>query len=123
MKCRATVCWQLFHNSNITVACRDCPAGNQLAVLRIYCATGNWQAAEDLVASCQDPAAAFHLARLYEAQDKFADALRCYSVSKRFSHGARLAKRYAALLAAAVQVDPTADQWGQLPHQHMPGLP
>lgn len=71
-----------------------CPAGNQLAVMRIHCATGNWAAAEQLVATTQDPAAAFHLARLYEAQDKVQDALRCYSISKRYSHGARLAKRY-----------------------------
>mgnify|MGYP003590863320 CR=1 FL=1 len=69
------------------------PAGNQLATLRIYCATGNWQAAEDVVSATQDPAAAFHLARLYEAQNKVEDALRCYSISKRYSHGARLAKR------------------------------
>jgi intraflagellar transport protein 140 len=70
-----------------------CNAGNQLAVLRIYCVTGDWAAAEQLVASTQDAAAAFHLARLYEAQDKVQDALRCYSISKRYSHGARLAKR------------------------------
>lgn len=68
-------------------------AGNQLAVLRIHCATGDWEAAEQLVAATQDPAAAFHLARLYEAQDRVQDALRCYSISKRYSHGARLAKR------------------------------
>jgi intraflagellar transport protein 140 len=70
-----------------------CIAGNQLAVLRIYCATGDWAAAEQLVSSTRDAAAAFHLARLYEAQDKMQDALRCYSISKRYSHGARLAKR------------------------------
>lgn len=68
-------------------------AGNQLAVLRIHCATGDWEAAEQLVAATQDPAAAFHLARLYEAQDRVQDALRCYSISKHYSHGARLAKR------------------------------
>jgi intraflagellar transport protein 140 len=68
-------------------------AGNQLAALRIHCATGNWQAAEELMAASQDPAAAFHLARLYEAQGKVPEALHCYSISKRYSHGARLAKR------------------------------
>lgn len=67
--------------------------GNQLAVLRIHCAMGNWAAAEQLVASTQDPAAAFHLARLYEAQDRVPDALRCYAISKRPAHAARLAKR------------------------------
>jgi len=69
------------------------PAGNQLAALRIYCAIGDWQAAEELVADSQHPAAAFHLARLYEAHEKVADALRCFTISKRYSHGARLAKR------------------------------
>jgi intraflagellar transport protein 140 len=68
-------------------------AGNQLAALRIHCSTGNWHAAEELMAASQDPAAAFHLARLYEAQGKVPEALRHYSTSKRYSHGARLAKR------------------------------
>eukprot|EP00879_Flechtneria_rotunda_P011811 GHRR01012338.1.p1 GENE.GHRR01012338.1~~GHRR01012338.1.p1 ORF type:complete len:1377 (+),score=585.08 GHRR01012338.1:1099-5229(+) len=67
--------------------------GNTLAALRLYCATGNWQAADELVFATQDPAAAFHLARVFEAQDKVPEALRCFSISKRYSHGARLAKR------------------------------
>ncbi|WIA30074.1 hypothetical protein OEZ86_000169 [Tetradesmus obliquus] len=84
-------------------------AGNQLAALRIHCATGNWQAAEELMAASQDPAAAFHLARLYEAQGKVPEALRCYSTSKRYSHGARLAKRYGMdqeLLSLALKSPP-----------------
>jgi intraflagellar transport protein 140 len=73
---------------------RPCsPAGNQLAVLRILCATHSWEAAEQLVAATQDPAAAFHLARLHEARGDVPGALRCYGISKRIVHGARLAKR------------------------------
>lgn len=82
-----------------------CAAGNQLAVLRIHCATGDWSAAEQLVASTQDPAAAFHLARLYEAQDRVPDALRCYSISRRYSHGARLAKRQVQMVWLTLRVE------------------
>lgn len=88
------MCLQINDTAPETQLVVAAPAGNQLAMLRIYCATGNWQAAEDVVSATQDAAAAFHLARLYEAQNKVEDALRCYSVSKRYSHGARLAKRY-----------------------------
>jgi intraflagellar transport protein 140 len=63
-------------------------------MLRIHCATDNYTAAEELISRTQDPAAAFHLARLYEAQGRTDDALRCYGISKRYSHGARLAMRY-----------------------------
>ncbi len=77
--------------------CVDCLhlhlPGKRLAAVRVYCATGNWRAAEEVVTTTQDPAAAFHLARLYEAQERVGDAVRCYSIAKRYSHAARLAKR------------------------------
>jgi len=88
-----------------------CAAGNQLAVLRIHCATGDWSAAEQLVASTEDPAAAFHLARLYEAQDRVPDALRCYSISRRYSHGARLAKRQVQMVWLTLCVQGWQVQW------------
>jgi intraflagellar transport protein 140 len=42
----------------------------------------------------QDFAAAFHLGRHYEAQDKIADAIRFFTLARRFSHGVRLAKKH-----------------------------
>jgi hypothetical protein len=68
-------------------------AGNHLAMVRVHCATGNWAAAEELVKSSGDGAAAFHLGRLYEAQEKVGEALRCYAASKRYAAGVRLATR------------------------------
>lgn len=67
--------------------------GDHLAICRIHCATGNWAAAEQLASSGREPAAAFHLARLYEAQERIEDALRCYGLAGRHAHGARLAKQ------------------------------
>ncbi|GBF91287.1 intraflagellar transport protein [Raphidocelis subcapitata] len=80
--------------------------GNHLAICRIHCATGNLQAAEAAVASSKSPAAAFHLARIYEAAERPEDAVRCYALAGRHAHGARLAKRCGMLpelLALALQ--------------------
>jgi hypothetical protein len=70
------------------------PAGNHLAICRIHCATGAWAAAEQLVSTSRDPAAAYHLARLHEAAERVEEALTCYEVAERPAHGARLAKRW-----------------------------
>lgn len=66
-------------------------AGNHLAAVRIYAAFNNLAAAEQLVSSSRDPAAAFHMGRLYEAQGQVEEALRCYALSQQHAHGARLA--------------------------------
>ena len=63
-------------------------------MVRLLCASNDYPAAEELATRTHDAAAAFHLARLYEAQDRVAEALRFYTISKRFSHGARLAMRW-----------------------------
>lgn len=76
--------------------------GNHLAICRIHCATGNWQAAEAAVSSSKSAAAAFHLARLYEAGERPEDAVRCYALAGRHAHGARLAKRCAARRGAGM---------------------
>jgi hypothetical protein len=60
---------------------------------RIHCATGAWAAAEQLVASSRDPAAAFHLGRLHEAAGRADEALKCFAVAGRHAAAARLAKR------------------------------
>ncbi|GAX73042.1 hypothetical protein CEUSTIGMA_g494.t1 [Chlamydomonas eustigma] len=69
-------------------------AGDGLSVVRILCYTKKFVAAEEEVERLGDPAAAFHLARQFEAQEKIVDAIRYYAQAKRFSHGVRLAKKY-----------------------------
>lgn len=39
-----------------------------------------------------DPAAAFHLARQYEAMGRISEAIKFYTMAHRYSHGVRLAK-------------------------------
>ena len=54
-------------------------AGDGLSVVRILCYARKYIAAEEEVERLGDPAAAFHLARQYEAQEKIPDAIRYYS--------------------------------------------
>jgi hypothetical protein len=68
-------------------------AGDRLGALRIHCARQDWAAAEALVSSSHDAAAGFHLARVYEAQGRVPDALRCFAAAGRHAHAARLALR------------------------------
>lgn len=69
-------------------------AGDGLSTVRILCHTNRFREAEEEVARLGDPAAAFHLARQFEVQDKMHEAIRFYTQAKRFSHGVRLAKKY-----------------------------
>jgi len=89
-------------------------AGDALSIVRIYCAMNNLAAAEDMVLRLSDPAAAFHLARQYEARDRISEAIKFYTMAKRYSHGVRLAKKHeldadlvnlALKSSAAVMVD------------------
>ncbi|KAG1665494.1 hypothetical protein FOA52_009755 [Chlamydomonas sp. UWO 241] len=68
--------------------------GDVLSVVRIMCYSGKFTAACEEVERQGDPAAAFHLARQYEAQERIPDAIKYYTQAKRFSHGVRLAKKY-----------------------------
>jgi len=63
-------------------------------MVRILCHSRKFIAAEEEVERLNDPAAAFHLARQYEAFEKIPDAIRYYSQARRYSHGVRLAKKY-----------------------------
>jgi intraflagellar transport protein 140 len=58
------------------------------------CFQGNIDGALEVVAESKDPAAAFHLGRQLEAQDKIKEAVMYYSRSKRYSHAVRLAKKH-----------------------------
>ncbi|GLC64378.1 hypothetical protein PLESTF_000154800 [Pleodorina starrii] len=72
----------------------DCyrKAGDSLSMVRIYCFQKDWKAAEEEVANSNDQAGAFHLARQYEAANRIPEAVRYYTLAKRYSHGVRLAK-------------------------------
>lgn len=68
--------------------------GDALSMVRILCYTGRYVVAGEEVERMCDPAAAFHLARQFESQDRITEAIKYYTMAKRFSHGVRLAKRY-----------------------------
>ncbi|KAK9824666.1 hypothetical protein WJX72_012185 [[Myrmecia] bisecta] len=72
-------------------------AGDPLACVRLHCHQGNFREAADIVDQSGSAAAAFHLARQFEAtgeEERVADAVRYFAKSQRSSHGARLAKRH-----------------------------
>lgn len=52
--------------------------GNLLALVRVLVASGDSASAEAAISSSGDAAAAFHLARTYEAQQRPLDAIRLY---------------------------------------------
>lgn len=52
-------------------------AGDNLSIVRIHCYSG-----------------AFHLARQYEVQERISEAIKYYTMSRRYSHGVRLAKKF-----------------------------
>lgn len=84
-------------------------AGDYLAVVRLLCFQGDMDAALTVVSDSKDPAAAFHLGRQMEAQDKVKEAVMYYSRSKRYSHAVRLAKKHGMvreLMNLALQVCP-----------------
>mmetsp|Transcript_30722 Transcript_30722/g.68056 ORF Transcript_30722/g.68056 Transcript_30722/m.68056 type:complete len:1411 (+) Transcript_30722:34-4266(+) len=91
------VWWARYSESigdfNTALDCYE-KAGDALSMVRIYCYTKNFSAAEEQVARLGDPAAAFHLARQYEAQGRITEAIRFYTQAKRYSHGVRLAKKH-----------------------------
>lgn len=60
------------------LACYE-KAGDALSMVRIFCYTKNLSAAEEQVQRLGDPAAAFHLARQYEAQGRISEAIRFYT--------------------------------------------
>jgi intraflagellar transport protein 140 len=66
-----------------------------LSLVRVLCFRGDFERAEEKVASCSGPqaaAAAYHLARQYEGQNKPKKAIEFFSQAGRFNHAIRLAK-------------------------------
>lgn len=84
-------------------------ANDYLSLVRVYCAQGDFQVAAEIVEECNDPAAAFHLARTFEAQDATAEAVRYFALAGRHGHAARLARAAgmeAELMNLALQSPP-----------------
>jgi intraflagellar transport protein 140 len=67
-------------------------AKDYLSLTRMYAAAGEWDAAEKIVKDADDAAAAFHLARSFEARDATSEALEFFELSGRYGHAARLAR-------------------------------
>ena len=89
-------------------------AGDTLASVRVLCFQGQLERAAELVSKgegegASDHAAAYHLARQYEAQDAIKEAVFFYQRAKRFNHAARLAKAHGMtgeLTMLAAQANP-----------------
>jgi len=64
-------------------ACLLQAAGDFLSLVRTYCAQGDYEVAASLVEESADPAAAFHLARTFEAMDEHAEAIRFFGLAGR----------------------------------------
>ena len=61
----------------------DAESGDFLSLVRTYCAQGDYEVAASLVEESADPAAAFHLARTFEAMDEHAEAIRFFGLAGR----------------------------------------
>ena len=84
-------------------------AGDVLARVRVLCFRGELDAAADLVNQSGDDAGAYHLAKMYEAQDAIRDAVQYFQLAKRYNHAARLARAHGLtgeLANLALQSDP-----------------
>lgn len=69
-------------------------ADDTLSLVRVYCYCENVDNARELVDKTGDRAAAYHLARHYENQDNFEDAIKYFSLSECYNNAIRLAKEH-----------------------------
>jgi len=60
--------------------------------VRLYCALGDVQGASKIAMTSSDPQACFNLARYFEANQDFGEAIIYYGKSGRLHHAIRLAK-------------------------------
>eukprot|EP00793_Prasinoderma_coloniale_P002837 PRCOL_00002319-RA len=95
-------------------------ASDALSLVRMYCAQGDFAKAAELVSSTDNSAAAFHLARQYEARvgeyrgtaeaGRMAqDAIKCYASAGRHGQALRMAMRFeldSEVMAMAMQAPP-----------------
>eukprot|EP00803_Ostreobium_quekettii_P010396 evm.model.scf_366.2 EVM.evm.TU.scf_366.2 scf_366:14443-33657(-) len=80
-----------------------------VAAVRTCAFTGDLAKAEDIARETGHAGAMFYMARQYEAQGAVEEAIRCYSVAKRYRQGVRLALQYGMdqeLMSLALQSEP-----------------
>eukprot|EP00854_Cymbomonas_tetramitiformis_P005426 gene5426-6578_t len=65
-------------------------AGDYLALVRVHCYRGSFQEASEIAAESNDGAAAFHLARQFENQERIPEAIQFFARAQRYNHAIRL---------------------------------
>ncbi|ORY30689.1 hypothetical protein BCR33DRAFT_703366 [Rhizoclosmatium globosum] len=68
--------------------------GDSLSIVRLHCANGRIGKAIELSNKSNNPAAAYHIARYYERENKIADAIEFYGQAKCYTQAIRLAKEH-----------------------------
>ncbi|CAM9937918.1 intraflagellar transport protein 140 homolog isoform X2 [Lampetra fluviatilis] len=69
-------------------------AHDYLSLVRVYCFLGNTQKASEIASETGNKAASYHLARQYEAQDDFKQAINFYTRAQAFNNAIRLCKEH-----------------------------
>ncbi len=69
-------------------------AKDHLSLVRVLCLTQDFEGAAHVVAATKSRAAAYHLARQFEAQDDIARAIQFYATSGGYSHAIRLSREH-----------------------------
>ena len=69
-------------------------AEDWLAIVRVLCFRQQLDKASDIINETGDPAAAYHLARQYEAGGYIKEAIHFFQRAQRFNHAVRLAKAH-----------------------------
>ncbi|KAI9098081.1 hypothetical protein DFS34DRAFT_619554 [Phlyctochytrium arcticum] len=67
-------------------------SGDTLSIVRMLCIAGNIEQAIDMSEKTNDLAAYYHIARVYEGEEKLPEALAFYAKATCYSHAIRLAK-------------------------------
>eukprot|EP00998_Keelungia_sp_KM082_P005361 NODE_16_length_3996_cov_51.442233_g15_i0.p1 GENE.NODE_16_length_3996_cov_51.442233_g15_i0~~NODE_16_length_3996_cov_51.442233_g15_i0.p1 ORF type:complete len:1185 (-),score=344.87 NODE_16_length_3996_cov_51.442233_g15_i0:442-3720(-) len=83
-------------------------AGDTLSMVRLYCHIGHMELAADLVNQQEHLAAAYHLARQFEANGDLKEAIKYFSMAKAFKHAVMLAREadmHQDILALALQAN------------------
>ncbi|KAI8620888.1 hypothetical protein BC830DRAFT_1096659 [Chytriomyces sp. MP71] len=69
-------------------------AGDHLSIVRLHCSSGRIGKAIEMANRSGNPAAAYHIARYYERENKISDAIEFYGQAKCFTQAIRLAKEH-----------------------------
>ena len=83
-------------------------AGDSLSMTRVACFNGDFEGAKAIVRDSGDKAAAYHLARQFEAAQDIQQAITYFSRAETYSHAIRLAKEHgldSELMSFAIQAN------------------